>query len=130
MESKCRKCLNNPLLSFISVARPTNTSSSGVWRIPKEEKLYPFHLQKFQSLIPEDFVPKVNCIQSFLEQDIVDPNFLRKVLFTDEATFSRDGILNSRNSHVWALENPHEITFPHHQYKFSVNVWSDIVSCK
>lgn len=119
---------DDPRLSVRSVARQTNTSSSSVWRILKEENLYPFHLQKVQSLLPEDFVPRVNCVRWFLEQDIVDPNFLSKVLFTDEATFTRDGIFNSRNSHVWALDNPHEIAICHHQHRFSVNVWSGILN--
>lgn len=65
---------------------------------PKEKNLYLFHLQKVQSLLSEDFAPIVNCVRWFLEQYIVQPNFLSKVLLTDEATFSRDGILNSRNS--------------------------------
>lgn len=83
---------DDPRLSVRSVVRQTNTSSSSVWRILKEENLYPFHLQKVQSLLPEDFVPRVNCIRWFLEQDIVDPNFLSKVFFTDQATFSREEI--------------------------------------
>lgn len=81
---------DDPRLSVRSVARQTNTSSSSVWRILKEENLCPFHLQKVQSLLPEDFVPRVNCIRWFLEQGIVDPNFLSNVFFTDQATFSRE----------------------------------------
>ena len=30
------------------------------------------------------------------------------ILFTDEASFSRDGINNSRNVHTWSHENSHE----------------------
>ncbi|EZA52677.1 hypothetical protein X777_07058 [Ooceraea biroi] len=29
------------------------------------------------------------------------------ILWTDEATFTRRGIFNSHNSHVWAHNNPH-----------------------
>lgn len=44
-------------------------------------------------------------------------------LFTDEAQFTRDGVFNSRNSHVWAEENPHAIRESRSQKKFSINVW-------
>lgn len=50
------------------------------------------------------------------------------MLFTDEAAFSRDGVFNFRNRHVWAFDNPHEIAVCHHQHEFSVNVWSGILN--
>ena len=31
------------------------------------------------------------------------------VLFTDEASFTRDGIINTHNSHQWYNKNPHAI---------------------
>ena len=33
---------------------------------------------------------------------------LSVILFTDEASFTRDGINNSRNVPTWSHENPHE----------------------
>jgi len=42
---------------------------------------------------------------------------------TDEATFNRDGMTNTRNSHVWSLDNPHAFTKIHFQSRFSVNIW-------
>lgn len=50
------------------------------------------------------------------------------MLFTDEAAFSRDGVFNFRNRHVWAFDNPHEIAVRHLQHKCSVNVWSGILN--
>ena len=32
---------------------------------------------------------------------------IRNILFTDEAHFTRDGVNNTRNSHLWGRENPH-----------------------
>lgn len=34
----------------------------------------------------------------FVRQD-ADPMFLSKILFTDEATFTREGVYNFRNKH-------------------------------
>lgn len=47
-----------------------------------------------------------------------------KILFTDEAIFTRDGITNNRNSHVWSPreENPHAIIETHFQNRFLVNI--------
>jgi hypothetical protein len=36
------------------------------------------------------------------------PELLRVILFIDEASFTRDGINNSRNLHTWSHDNPHE----------------------
>ena len=38
-----------------------------------------------------------------------DEGFLSKILFVDEANFNRNGSVNTRNSHVWAEENPHAL---------------------
>jgi hypothetical protein len=40
---------------------------------------------------------------------------LNSVLSTDEAGFTRDGVMNLHNLHVWAAEI---------QHRFSVNVWA------
>jgi hypothetical protein len=48
-------------------------------------------------------------------------------LLTDEATFTRDGIFNLRNVHIWAHANPHTIREARHQTSFSKNVWAGIV---
>jgi hypothetical protein len=52
----------------------------------------------------------------------------RLILFTDEATFTRDGINNNRNSHRWSHENPNAIVETDFQHHFSANVWYGIIS--
>lgn len=80
-----------------------------VWRVLNDEKLYPFHLQKVQTLEPRDYPSHVACSRWFLHKMADEPDFLEKFLFTDECSFTRDGIFNSRKSHVWSEENPHDI---------------------
>jgi hypothetical protein len=46
-----------------------------------------------------------------------------KFLFTDEATFSRDCITNTRNTHVCSYYNPHEKK----ETRFSENIWCGII---
>jgi hypothetical protein len=57
----------------------------------------------------------------------VEEPFPMFVLFSDEATFTREGIFNSRNSHVWAEENPRGTLSRGRQEHFGVNVWAGIV---
>lgn len=41
-----------------------------------------------------------------------DVNFQRRICFTNECTFDRQGMFNQRNSHFWAAENPWVIQLP------------------
>ena len=45
------------------------------------------------------------------------------ILFTDDATFTRNGINNTRNSHRWSHENPHGIVETNFQRRLPINVW-------
>ncbi|GFV03492.1 uncharacterized protein TNCV_5060331 [Trichonephila clavipes] len=53
--------------------------------------------------------------------------FPDEVLFSDEASFTREGIFNTHNDHIWAVENPHAIRRRAAQIRFSVNVWAGIM---
>jgi hypothetical protein len=48
-------------------------------------------------------------------------------LDTDEAGFTRNCVFNSRNTHIWSEENPHEIQERHFQQSCSLNVWVGII---
>ncbi|KAJ4426353.1 hypothetical protein ANN_27167 [Periplaneta americana] len=76
-----------------------------------------------QALSPADYPARVRFCQWFLQQCGVNPNFPALVLFTDEAQFTRDGITNFHNQHVWAYENPRATVPSHHQVRFSLNMW-------
>jgi len=62
-----------------------------------------------------------------LSHQAEDSEFLTSILFTDEAIFTKDGIFNQHNSHIWAKENPHAIRQRTSQHKFSINIWCGIV---
>lgn len=55
------------------------------------------------------------------------PKFLSSVLFTDEATFGHDGVLNMLNLHVWSENNPHATDTSVYKVRFFVNVWIGVV---
>ncbi|KAJ4442110.1 hypothetical protein ANN_11976 [Periplaneta americana] len=113
-----------PSISTRRVALPVNVPHMTVWRLLKEYQLYPYHLKCVQALSPADYSARVRFCQWFLQQCGVNPNFPALVLFTDEAQFTRDGITNFHNQHVWAIENPRATVPSHHQVRFSLNMWS------
>ncbi|KAJ4444077.1 hypothetical protein ANN_05866 [Periplaneta americana] len=80
-----------------------------------------------QALSPADYPARVRFCQWFLQQCGVNLNFPALVLFTDEAQFTRDGITNFHNQHVWAYENPRATVPSHHQVRFSLNMWAGII---
>ena len=41
-----------------------------------------------------------------LQNQEVDPMFVRKILFIDEAHFHIDGFINKQNWRIWAARNP------------------------
>lgn len=56
------------------------------------------------------------------------PEFLNKILWTDESTFKRDGYLNLHNLHEWHVENPHLMREDRSQYQFKVNIRTGILN--
>ncbi|GFT21471.1 uncharacterized protein TNCV_2307291 [Trichonephila clavipes] len=53
--------------------------------------------------------------------------FPDEVLISDEASFTREGIFNTHNDHIWVVENPHAVRRRAAQIRFSVNVWAGIM---
>jgi hypothetical protein len=71
---------------------------------------------------PEHRARIVFC-QWLLTTCFVNTQFVANILFTDEAGFTRDGIVNSHNMHVWIDESPFITMASKHQHRFSINVW-------
>jgi hypothetical protein len=62
-----------------------------------------------QALSEDDFPLRVNFCRWMLDAINLNPNFQNQIMWTDESTFTRDGIFNMSNHHYWAIENPHVI---------------------
>lgn len=84
-------------------------------------------MQRVQALLPGDYRPRLEfCHWLRNIPTIRNQNFAFNILFTDEAQFTRDGINNFHNQHIWETENPHPIVEGGHQQRFSCNVWAGI----
>jgi len=117
----------DPSTSTRTIARAMGVSHSIIWNVLHEQQLHPYHLQRVQAMGPADFEPRVDFCMWFLHRSINEPLFPRRVLFTDECRFTRDCVLNSRNSHVWADENPRATHVRGFQHTFGINVWAGIL---
>ena len=117
----------NPELSTRQLAAEFGVDHTIIWKILHDENLYPYHLQRVQALYEGDRERRVDFCRWFLNQHGVHGgNFAWNILFTDEANFTRDGINNFHNQHLWSPENPHAIVEGQHQRRFSCNVWGGI----
>jgi len=49
------------------------------------------------------------------------------VLFTDKVHFTRDGVNNTRNSHLWDRVNLHGTVESNYQYRITVNLLCGVI---
>ena len=63
----------------------------------------------------------------FLAQCRRNELFPDNILWIDEATFTPNGVFNSKNHLLWQEENPHAIQQCAFQYQWAINVWADSV---
>ncbi|GBM98898.1 hypothetical protein AVEN_1210-1, partial [Araneus ventricosus] len=126
-ENILQRLVDRPDISRREVSRAVSVSHSIVWGVLRDEGLHPYHIQQVQALILADYAPRVEFARWFLQQLAAQPDFSAHVLFTDECTFTREGISNTHNHHALASSNTQD-TRPHaYQKRFSVNVWVGIV---
>ena len=126
---------NNEVAHILQIVDETPSTSSRrisnqirvphvrVWQTLHAQGLYPFHCQRVQHLHIGDEVSRLQFCR-FINSNL---NLIPLILFTDEATFSRNGINNTRNTHRWSDENPHATTATNFQLRFSVNVWCGMI---
>ena len=93
-----------------------------MWRTLHEEDLYPYHDQRVH-LEPGNHAQRMDMWRWITAHS----ELLSVILFTGEASFTRDGINNSRNVHTWSHENLHETRVTNFQRRFSVNVWCGVL---
>jgi hypothetical protein len=65
---------------------------------------------------------RVRFCEFYLNQIRQDPALYRKILWSDECTFSNNGVFNRHNHRHWARENPHITVQTHFQRRFHINV--------
>ena len=100
-----------------------------VQRTLNRHRLIPFRIHPMQHLTANQKELRFQFVSQMIirEQDR-DPDLFKKVLWTDEATFSTSGMYNRHNVHYWSQVNPRKYQTIKYQGRTSVNVWCGIVN--
>lgn len=118
---------NCPRLSTRRIARRVGLSHKSVWLILRREGLRPFHFRRVQDIVEPDYARRIVFCLWINRQLRRVPNFLERILWTDEATFTRAGYTNHRNDHQWLVENPHAVRPSSFQHEFKINLWAGMI---
>ena len=85
-------------------------SKSTIHRILQANKLKPYKVQILQALNEEDVDRRLEFAEQQLKAIENDPDYLDKIVFSDEAIFALSGHVNKQNCRYWSDENPHFFT--------------------
>lgn len=119
--------VENPHTSIRKSAMEHDVSHTSVLQILKRGKFHPFKIHLVHELLEDDFDRRVEFCDTVMEKCHVNPNFVRSVLFSDEATFVLNGNVNRHNCRYWSDENPRWMREAHTQYPQKLNVWAGII---
>ena len=117
----------NPEISTRMIHHQLNVPRSTNSRIIREQLLHPYHKQPVHDLLPLDTDRRLHFCAILVNRRAEDDLFYNKILFTDESCFTRRGITNLHNEHVYSDQNPHATTTRHFQTEFKINVWMGII---
>lgn len=120
----------NPHSSTTQAACDNDVHRTTVAKILKKEKFHPYKLQFVQELLDDDPHRRNEFCEIMTDMCNNNPFFVKRICFSDEATFCLSGEVNKQNFRYWARENPHWYRESHSQYRQSVNVWAGIVDNK
>lgn len=118
--------LAHPHSSTREISQHCGLGRNRVWEILHKNGAHPYHVTPQQGLLPGDKERRFDWCNWVLNELEVKPAFLSEIIWSDEAKFSRNGMLNRHNAHYWALENPSWGMSVKHQVQWSINVWCGI----
>lgn len=91
--------------------------------ILKQGRYHPYKLAIMQELKINDNIARLQLCYFFRDKLQECPHFLQLVLFSDEATFTTNGVFNRQNFRMWATSNPHWGVGIKNQAHEKVTVW-------
>lgn len=113
-----------PRASIRSAEKDLGFSRPSIQRILKMHKMHDFKFCTMQELHQHDPLHRVEYCEWMIIKIQEEPNFLERIIWTDESKFTKEGVINRHNSHIWADENPFKIRTTNSQYKFCFNVFA------
>ena len=117
----------SPMKSIRTASRQSELPRSTVHKVlHKNLRLYAYKMQMLQALQPNDVTRQKEFAVNNLQQISEDEAFLKRVCFSNEATFHVSGKLNKHNVRIWRSENPHASRELQRDSP-KVNVWCGIM---
>lgn len=114
----------NPQLSLRTRAKQVGgISKSHVNNIMSENKFYAFKPTFIHKLQEGDDLFRLEFSLLMGERILESRIFHHNIIFTDESTFTTNGIISTQNCRFWAKENPHFKIYTNSQKVKKVNVW-------
>lgn len=124
-------CLEeNPRTSVREISFNTGIAATTVHRILKKHNKKAYKDSPVQHLQEQDGPRRLEFCNYFLQRQQQDPLFYTKILWTDECTFSNNGMFNRNHHFYWASENPRNVIETNVQIRFKVNVWCGLLGNK
>lgn len=115
--------------SLSQLSRATGVSRSSVFRILHKHKFHPYKIKLVQELHEDDSDRRRRLeFCEVMSRSLIDtPNLLYNICFSDECTFSLNGLVNRHNCRYWAESDPHVMREFHTQRPQKLNVWCGIL---
>jgi len=105
------------------VSRIVSLPHTTIWTfLRKELKMFPYKLQIGQQLSDLDKSNRIQFAQFCREQLNEDSGYLRRIIFSDECSFSLSGGVNKQNCRIWGTERPSTV-YESPQSSASIMVW-------
>lgn len=130
-EERCLQVLleveENPNISSRQLSANHNVEQRTILRVLNKEKYHPYKIQLVHELSEDDPDRRTEFCDLMMIRCNMDPAFLQRIVFSDEATFHLNGSVNRQNCRYWARENPRWMEETHTQYPVKLNVWAGLV---
>jgi len=94
-----------------------------VWCTLHTERMYLYRNQCIQHLEHADMCSWLELCHWINS----NPYMICNILFPNLAHSTRDGVNNTRKSHLWDCDNPHGTVKSNYQHRFSINVWCGVI---
>lgn len=118
---------NQQAQSLTTISREVSVSSSTVYRILHKHKYHPYKIKLVQELYEDDFDRRLEFCELLSQRLTDNPHLLHNLCFSDECTFSVNGLVNRHNCRYWAESDPHVVREYHTQNPQKLNVWCGIL---
>ncbi|KFM63640.1 hypothetical protein X975_11591, partial [Stegodyphus mimosarum] len=100
--------LHNPRRSVRSAARKLDMPFSTVYKVTKNTlRLHAYKVQIVQVLEPDETPRRMAFATDMLRKIEDAAEFLKRIMFSDEASSHLSGIANRHHVRIWGSENPH-----------------------